>query len=219
MNLHGSREQTIRDHYYRADGTIAASNTSQLLLPERKSTSFLILANNSNATLWFEIGGARATATISGGGLASFAITNGGFGYQVPPIVRLYGGGNGGNPVCPGVGLYGWPAPGDAGFTQPRMGSPTARQGIAHAVLTLGVLTSIEIEDPGSGYVVAPQVFLENAILDPFGCADPYFGSANSGFQLVAGGSYYVNGTHCPTDAIAIWGATMGQSYACAWAP
>jgi hypothetical protein len=219
MQLAGSRGQQQRDHYYRADGTIASGNTSQLLLPERKSTSFLLISNNSNGVLWAEIGGARATVSISGGGLNVFTVTNGGFGYKVAPKVYLFGGGSGGNTLAPGVGLATWPAPGDAGFTAPRQGSTTDRIGRANALLTGGVVSSILVDDPGSGYLAAPYVFLENSPLDPFGCADPYFGSANTGFQIGVGGSYYVNGTHCPTDAISIWGATTGQAYFCAWAP
>lgn len=220
MILPGARGQMQRDHLYRADGTIATANVSQLLLPERKSCTFLLIANNSAETLWVEFGGARATCTISGGALSTFSITNGGFGYQIAPTVRLFGGGNGGNPTAPGVGLEGWPAPGDAGFTAPRQGSTTARQGKATAVINAsGVVTSIAVEDPGAGYVTAPFVFLENSVLDPFGVADCYYSSVNSGIQIFAGGNYYVNGTHCPTDALAIWGGTLSQAYFCAWSP
>lgn len=219
MYLLGTRSQQARDHIYRADGAIVAANTSQLLLPERKSTAFLRITNNSAADLWVEIGGARATATISGGALTGFSITNGGFGYKLPPTVYLFGGGNGGNSVCPGVGLAGWPAPGDAAFVQPRQGSTTDRPGRAHAVLTADVVTSIVIDDPGSGYVAAPQVFLENNILDPFGVADPFFGSANSGILIPTHTSYEWNDTFCPTDALAIVGGTMSQAFFVAWAP
>lgn len=217
--LLGARDQQLRDHYFTADGTIASGNTAQLLLPERKSTSFLVVQNNSSAALWIEIGGARATATLTNDTVTSCTVTNGGFGYKLPPKVIFFGGGNGGNSLCSGVGLPTWPAPGDPGFAAPRGGSVTARPAKGHAVLTSGVVTSIVIDDPGSGYLAAPYVFLENDILDPFGVADPFFGSANSGIQLgSSGGSYYVNGTHCPTDAIAIWGATTGQAFSCRWA-
>lgn len=220
MQLVGSRDQQQRDHIYSADGTIAAGNTSQLLLPERKGCSFLVIQNNSSGALFIEIGGARATVTVSGGGLGAFTVTNGGFGYTLPPKVLLFGGGSGGNSISPGATLPNWPAPGDPGFAGPRLGSTSARPGTAHAVLTLGVVTSIVVDDPGSGYVTPPYVFLENNIVDPKGVADPYFGSVNSGIQLPSsGGSYYVNGTHCTTDAIAIWGATTGQAFTCRWAP
>jgi hypothetical protein len=222
MQLIGSRGQQTRDHYFSADGSIVAGNTSQLLLPERKSTSFLFIENLSNEALYLEFGGARATASISGGGVASCAIGNGGFGYVQPPKVFFYGGGNGGNSLFNGVGLPNWPAPGDAAFARPREGTPANRPAVAYAVLTTGVVSSIVIEDPGVGYVAAPYVFLENSLEppDPFGVADPYFGSVNSGFLLPApGASYYVNGTHCTTDAISIWGGTTGQAFTCRWSP
>jgi hypothetical protein len=222
MNLLNSRDQQLRDHYYRADGAIASGGTPQLLLPERKSTSFLLIQNNSTSDdLWLEFGSARATATLTGGQVTSFTVTNGGFGFIVPPKVHLWGGGTGGNPLFPGVGMPNWPAPGDAGFTAPRQGSTTDRIAKAHAVLTTGVVTSIVVDDPGSGYVAAPFVFMENSLSppDPFGVANPFFGSALSGIPVVAGGSYYVNGTHCTTDAIGVYGATTGDSWAAIWAP
>jgi hypothetical protein len=223
MQLAGSRGQEQRDHYYFADSTITVGGTSQLLLPERKSTSFLMIQNNSTGAIWIEFGGARATVSISGAGptgtLNAFTVTNGGFNYSLPPKVVLLGGGSGGNNLSPGATLPTWPSPGDPGFAAPRQGSNTAYPGKAHAVLSAGVVTSIVVDDPGSGYVVPPYVLLENNILDPNGVADPHFAAVNSGLQLgPSGGNYYVNGTHCPTDAIAIWGATGGQAFSCRWA-
>jgi len=217
--LVGTRDQQQRDHLFVADSSIVAGNTSQLLLPERKSCSFLVVQNNSSAVLYIEIGGARATVSLTSGALNAFTVTNGGFGYTLPPKVHLLGGGNGGNNLSPGATLPTWPAPGDPGFAAPRFGSTTARPGKAHAILTTGVVTSIVVEDPGSGYVTPPYVFLENDILDPNGVADPYFGSVNSGISIpVSGGNYWSNGTHCTTDAIAIWGGTTGQAFSCRWA-
>ena len=224
MQLVGSRGQQQRDHYICADGTITLGGTSQLLLPERKSTSFLFIQNNSTGALWLEFGGARSTVSIAGAGptgtLNAFTVTNGGFGYTLPPKVLLFGGGSGGNNLSPGATLPGWPSPGDPGFAAPRMGSTTAYPGKAHAVLGAGVVTSIIVDDPGSGYVTPPYVLLENDLLDPNGVANPFFGSVTSGFQLgPSGANYYVNGTHCPTDAIAIYGATTTQAFTCRWAP
>lgn len=219
MNLVGSRDQQVRDHLYAADGTITTGNTSQLLLPERKSTSFLFIQNNSSGALWLEFGGARATVSIASNALNAFTVRNGGFGYNVPPKVLLFGGGNGGNSLSPGATLPNWPTPPDMAFAPPRFPSP-GRVGKAHATLSGGVVNAIVVEDPGAGYVIAPYVFLENEIFDPTGVADPFFGSVNSGLQLpTTGSNYYVNGTHCTTDAIAIWGATTGQAFTCRWAP
>ena len=55
---------------------------------------------------------------------------------------------------------------------------------------------------------------------NPTSANNPFFGSVTSGFQLgPSGANYYVNGTHCPTDAIAIYGATTTQAFTCRWAP
>ena len=71
------------------------------------------------------------------------------------------------------------------------------------------------IDDGGEGYAIAPFMQLLNSDLDPYGCALP---AANVGVYLApAGGSYYVNGTSCPTDAIAIWGVTTADPFTCKW--
>ena len=79
-------------------------------------------------------------------------------------------------------------------------------------------VASVAILDGGAGYVRPPELFIENSLapLDPYGCADP---SVNSGSGLViyAGASFTFNGTFCPTDAIAVYGATMGDSWALFW--
>lgn len=220
MQLIGARDQQVRDHIYTADGTIASGNGAQLLLPERKSCSFLLIVNNSSGSLWLEFGGARATVTISNGALNVFTVTNSGFNYSLPPTVLLLGGGSGGNNLCPGATLPTWPAPGDPGFAAPRQGSTTARAGSATATLSGGSVSAINVNDPGAGYVTPPYVFLENNILDPNGVATPS-ASGSVGVELAAAGtagnSIMFNGTACPTDAIAIIGASMGQQFACRW--
>ena len=221
MQLLNSRDQQLRDHQFVADG-VTSAGTSTLLLPERKSTSFLLISNNSSGNvLWIEFGSARATATIAAGLVTGFTVTNGGFGFLQPPKVLLFGGGTGGNPLFTGATMPNWPAPGDAGFTQPRQGSPTDRIAKAHAVLTAGIVTSLVVDDPGSGYVAAPFVFMENSLSPPDhqGVADPNFGGNKTGIQLnPGGGTYYVNGTHCTTDAISVWSVGTDR-YTCRYAP
>lgn len=219
MQLPGSRQQNVRDHQYRADGTITTGGTSQLLLPERKSCSYLYFQNNSNDIMWLEIGGAYATAAIANAGVSAVTVVNGGFGYVAIPKVFAYGGGNGGNGSFNGVGLLGYPAPGDIGFAAPRT-ADLFRPAKLRAVLTGGIVTSIVVDDPGSGYVAAPQIFIENELpLDPFGVADPDFGGTKSGMQFGAGGSFAWNNTHCPTGALAVWGPNTGDAFTCRWAP
>jgi hypothetical protein len=203
MQLPNSGNQTGLHPFYCADGTIATGGASQLVLPRAVSRSFLYIQNISAANMYVEIGNARATATIAGGLITGFTITNGGFGYTRPPQVWLYGGGNQNNASFVAVGQPDYPPP-------PHPGS-------AHAVLTGGVVTSIVIDDPGALYAAAPMVFLAGDPLDPKGVADPDFSGTNSGIFLGPGQSYYMNGTSCPTTPVAIWGATTGQAFTCRW--
>ena len=94
-----------------------------------------------------------------------------------------------------------------------------ARVAQAHAVLTGGVVTSIVIDDGGSGYVAAPYVFMRNSPLDPVGCASPFFGSATSGLQLNPGGSQSWEASVVTTDQIAVYGGTTGQKFTCKFMP
>ena len=200
MHLCGSRGQIVRDFMYDASGTITTGGTPQLVLPERMQNSSIYLENISSGSLWFEFGGARATCTISSGAVASFTITNAGFGYTVPPRVHFYGGGDSTknpNYLCPGL---------------PGLMSPS-KAAKAHAVLSGDAVTSIVIDDPGANYVKAPFVFLRSSEQDPYGAAIP---SATNGVLLVAtGGAVTFNGTVCTTDAISVFGATTGQGYTC----
>ena len=204
MQLPNSGNQSGYHPYYVADGTITTGGTSQLLLPRPVSMSFLHIQNISSGSLYVEFGDARGTATVSGGALASIAVTNGGFGYTIPPQVFLFGGGNPNSTSLITVGQPNYPSP--------------AHPAAAHAVLGGGIVTSFVVDDPGSNYIVAPMVFLVGHPLDPKGVANPYFSSVNSGFILAAGGgNYYINGTSCPTQALSIWGATTGQAFTCRW--
>lgn len=211
MKLVGSREQNVQDFKFDASGTIGTGGTAQLVLPRRSACSMLLVQNVSSAGLMLEFGSARATCTISGGKVNAITVTNAGFGFTLPPNVIFFGGGNNLGPgnapnsLFVGAGIYGYPSP--------------SRPAIAHCVMTGSApnlsVASITIDDPGAGYVCAPQVFLHNDILDPNGCAVP---SATAGLLLAAnGGSYYVNGTACTTDPIAIYGANTGQAFTCKW--
>jgi hypothetical protein len=203
MRLQNTNDQTGLQPFFSADGTIATGGASQLLLPCAVSRSFLFIQNLSAGALYVEVGDARATATLTNGAVTSLTITNGGFGYTRPPKVWLYGGWNQNGSVQP-CGQPGYPPP-------PNTAS-------VRAVLTAGVVTSFLIDNPGSGYNIAPYVFLEGNMKDPFGVADPYFGSANSGFLIQPnGGNVEWNGTVCPTSAVSIWGATTGQTFTCRW--
>jgi hypothetical protein len=217
MQLVGSRGQQIRDFVYRADGSVTAlAATGTLVLPEAKSRSYLSIQNISAGNMWVEMGSARATATLTGTSVSSCTVANGGFGFTRPPIVEFYGGGDGGNGQMVAVGLIGWPVPGMGQISSGRLQHRPAK---AHCVLTAGVVTSIVMDDQGLGYVTAPQVFIRNSELDPNGCADPAIGSG-SGLLLASGQNFFLDGTVCTTDPVAIWGAGAAtQKFTCLYMP
>lgn len=207
MILPGASGQATRHYGFRADGTITTGGTAQLLLPESETRSFLLVHNISTGPLYIDFGAARAHCTLTSGVVSSIVVDNGGFGYTLPPVVQFLGG-------LSGVSSTALNAAKDT--SQP---VPTAAYGgsqaSAIAVLSGGAVTSITIQSGGSGYQCPPYVFLRNQPQDPFGVASA---SATSGILLPAnGGSYYVNGTACPTDAISIYGATTGQAFTCMW--
>ena len=201
MKLVGAGGQQVRHPLFDASGTIAAGGTAQLVLPQAQARSKLILGNNSAGPMFLEFGSARATATITNGVVTSVAITNGGFKFTKPPIVRFLGGGTINNSSYLGLG-------------QPNGASPS-NVATGRAILTGDAVSSIVVDNGGAGYVIAPYVFIENSDLDPYGCAKP---ALNVGILLPAQGAPLVfNGTALTTDAVAIFGASTGQAFVCKW--
>ncbi len=205
MQLPNTRGQQQRDFTYDASGTIAAGGTAQLIVPEHKSRSYFLFENTSDTDMYLEIGGPRATATISNGKVTSIAVANAGFGFTEVPLILFLGGGNTGwnmsNPTLNSPGQPTWPAP--------------AKPAQAHCVMTGSApnksIASFVVDDGGSGYVNAPYVFISNSENDPFGCAVP---SSGVGLLIKAnGGSYTNNGIACTTDAISVYCATTSKSY------
>lgn len=200
----GTRGQEFRDFVFDASGTIGTGGTPQVILPERRSTTMLLIENTSSENLRFEFGSARATATITNGAVTSVTITNAGFNFTRLPVVQFLGGGDATN------GAY-------LGATPPLPFGPSpSHPATGTAVLSSGAVASIAITDPGSGYVAAPFIFITNDLMDPNGCAVP---SATSGVLLVPNGSLSINDTACPTDPIAVYGATTGSAYVVKWMP
>lgn len=216
MLLPNARGQQNVDQMF--DASTTTTGAAQLVVPIHKSRSHLVFCNLSTANnMYLEFGSARAMATLTSGAVTSCTITNGGFNFTKPPKVKFLGGGYGGNTASIACGQPGYPAPGDGGYAWGRDQS-AYREAKAHAVLTGGAVTSIVIEDGGAGYGAAPFVFLENDALDPFGCASPFYSSTASGLLVLAGGgSYYVNGTACPTDSIAVYCSASGQPFTFKW--
>lgn len=208
MKLVGASQQQV--HHYMPDvsNTITVGGTAQLVMAQAPSRSFLYLQNNSLGPLWIEFGSARARCTISNGAVNAVTISNAGFNFTNPPVVRFVGGGGvGGTGSTPAVGapFLGGNLP---GYTSP------SNMAVGHAVMTGAApnqsVASIVIDNPGSGYLCAPYVFIFNSDLDPYGCALP---ATNVGIQLTSGVPLIFNGTCCPTDSISVFGATTGQTF------
>lgn len=199
---------------YRADGTIATGGTAQLVLPVAPFRAMLMVQNISSSTMFLEHGPSRFTATISGGIVTAVNIINAGFGYTIAPSIQFDGG------FTPFVASAVWDGRGihDANVptglaTQGRVtGNVTYnRPARAHCVLTAGAVSSVVIDDGGFGYINPPEVIAKNNVRDPFGCAVP---SATSGIILNNnGGAYYINGSSCHTEAIAIFCSTGSAAY------
>ena len=214
MLLPGARSQNQRDLYYDNSGTITTGGTAQILLPERKSCSFLFIQNISDTEQYIKFGGAKATAVLTSGVVTSVTMNDKGFNYSLPPTVQFLGGGgksgwnyNDGRFV--GCTLPGWPTPDDIATGQAVLASASPLPG--------SFVNSITVGHGGSGYLTAPYVFIADNFNDPNGCATP---SATSGVELNAGGgSWASNGTTCSTDPIAIYCATTGKAFTCLWLP
>jgi hypothetical protein len=195
----GFTEQQNLTPVYRADGSIAAGGTPQLILPRAAPRSSIIIQNTSASnTIYLEFGCARATATLTNGAVTSITVTNAGFGFTYPPSVHFLGGGN--------------PLNGrDLGLGYPNQDAPS-NYAAAHCVLSSGAISSIVIDNPGSGYAHAPYVQLLNDPNDNYGSAVP---SATVGYKLTAGSVFRESYNVVTTDTIAVYGGTTGDSWFC----
>lgn len=188
-------------------GTITTGGTSQLIMPISYSRSSLIVQNISSVNMYVEFGGARATAAITTGSVSSCSITNAGFKYTLPPKVIFYGGGNTGNNLNNGAFL---------GAAMPDYPAPS-NTASAHCVMTGSAgnlsVSSIVIDNPGSGYAHIPYVYLLNDPLDPHGSADPFYGSVASGIELLPQGTVTYDGSVCTTDQVAVYCGTTSAAF------
>ena len=195
----GFTEQQNLTPVYRADGTVAAGGTAQLILPRAAPRSSIIIQNTSTSdTITLEFGCARATATVTNGKVTAITVTNAGFGFTYAPSVHFLGGGN----------MYNGR---DLGLGYPNQLAPS-NFATAHCVLSNGSISSIVIDNPGAGYDCAPYVLLLNDPNDNYGAAAP---SATSGFKLNPGQWLQQDSSIVHTDAVAVYGATTGDSWFC----
>lgn len=206
MKLVGSGEQQLQHPFYDSSGTLPSSGgTPQVILPVQPSRSVLLVQNLSTADMYMQVGSAQATCTISGGAVNAVTVTNAGFNFSKPPLVRFFGGGTQNNTSYVGRGAPGAIAPSNFATAHPVMTGSVPNQSVA----------SITVDNGGSDYVIAPYVFIMNSDLDPYGCANPALSSGNGIWLPAAGGSFYINGTGCPTDSIALYCATANARYTC----
>lgn len=209
MKLVGSGGQGARHIAFDASGVIASSTVSQLLLPRTLSRSHFVVANlSATQAMYLEIGSARAVATVTNGVVTAVTVTNPGFGFSLPPTIQFRGGGAMMNP-------------GFLGATDPNA-PPAPKPAQAHCVMSGSapnmIVASIAVDFGGVGYLVPPYVLLQNADHDPNGCADPSTGGGIGLPLLPNGGNYYVNGTTCPTDSMALFcPGGLGAAYSCKW--
>lgn len=199
----GTGGQEVEHLLYRGDVTMTGA--AQLVLGRSQSRCLLLLQNVGSNSMYIEIGSGGATATLTNGAVSSIAVTNAGFNYTKPPLVRLWGGGQWGNSSYLGLNQPNGPAPNSmAGFK--------GRPAVAHAVLSGGVISSIVVDDGGTGYAIAPFVQILNDDLDPYGAAVPASGKS----MILTAGNSMSFGTACPTDPVSVLG-TSTDVLLCRW--
>jgi hypothetical protein len=209
MKLPGASGQSVPHFTYDASGTIASSTVPQLILPRSLSRSHFVVANLSpTLPMYLEMGSARAVATLTGGVVTSVAVTNAGFGFSRAPLISFRGG---------GAGMF----PGFLGSNDPNSPSPS-KPATAHCVMSGSapnqIVASVTVDFGGSGYLVAPYVLILNDALDANGCADPSAGGFSGLPILQNGGNYYVNGTACGCDQMALYCPTgAGAKFTVKW--
>lgn len=203
----GIRGQGTLSNLYRFDGTTLAARP-KLVLPNLGPRSSMLLENISDTLMWAEIGGARATATLTGGVVTSCSVANAGFNYTLPPRVQFLGGGRYPNGLMKGVAYPGAVSPSNIATAHCVMADD------GYGTSTLKV-SSIVIDNGGAGYAVAPMVVLLNDPNDPLGCADPRAGGSGSGFLVYPANMPPQAPLVVTTDPVAIWANADSKAYFC----
>lgn len=197
----GIRGQTPLDDLLDFSGTVTAGGTAQLILPQQPRRLLLSISNmDATDVMYVGVGPAKATAALAAGAVTTITVNNGGVGYTVAPQVRILGGlVNGDYQTAPGAtNLQGISVPG------------VVCQ--AHAVLTGGAVSSIVVDNPGSGYLVAPLIYLENPWPTLGGGA--YAPGVSNGIPIPVNTTFTFQGSFMiPGSAVALFGATTGDQF------
>lgn len=204
MKLVGVGEQSVKHYTFRADGT--AGTTPTLILPESTPRSYLVIQNISDTAMYIEVGSARAHATITNGVVTSVTVDNAGFNFTAPPTIEFLGGGNPGNSSFLGLGT-------------PSQITAPSQAAQAHCVMSAASpgagnkVASITVDYGGSGYVIAPYVWIRNSDNDPYGVADPSVGGGSGLYLASAQGIEF--GPHVvTTESIAVY-CTGSKKFTC----
>lgn len=194
----GLRGQQQVDELYDYSGAITTGGTPQLLLPQRKSCTYLLIQNTSAESMTIQFGVQPATAVLTNGVVTSVTVNDAGFGFKAPPSIRFLGGGNSNDPATYGATMPDWP--------------PPSHVAAGRAIMSAGAISSIEVDNGGSGYTAPPFVQITALRTDPTGVGIP---AATAGIVLAAGATFQINGMTCPTIAASVYGGTTGQTFTC----
>lgn len=184
MQPSGTRNQQNNDELLDFSAAIAGA-PAQILLPQHLTRSYVFIHNPGANPMTLDFGAATATAALTGSTIASVTGVNNGIGYLIVPQVTLLGGLRVGDLVN---------NPGTVG----------GRIATVTAVIGSGAITSYVVNDPGTGYIVAPTVMLTNSAPNlGGGCRVP---TALNGIVVASKGSFVMENNFVTTGAIAVLG-------------
>jgi hypothetical protein len=211
----GIRGQTQIDDWIDFSGTITAGGTAQTVLPQQLRRLAFYFQNLSIDNMYLGFGPPRPIATLSSGTISGITMPGAagggnGRGWSVTPQVVISGGIiDGDYQQAPGANAFGGAQ---------AVGVPAQ----AHAVMTGSApnmsVSSIVVDNPGSGYLVAPLVTLvNNAPQLGGGSCLPVSGATPSGIEVVSGSGYFsmMGSFLVPASQVSVVGAATGDAFIC----
>jgi len=191
----GIRGQTQNDDYIDFSGTITSGGTAQIVLPQQIRRLSLYFQNLSTDVMYVGFGPPRPVATLSGSTVNAISVSgNAGFGFKVIPQVVIQGG------IVDGDYQ-----------TSPANPATAHVNGLSGS----GGITGITVDNPGSGYVVAPLVRLVNPMPTLGGGA--FLPSTGVGIYVAPSGGFFSMGGSLliPVSALGVVAATTGDVFTC----